>query len=96
MVTVHVHPGARREAVRGWRADGALRLDVAAPPERGRANDAVTALLAGVLGVPRGRVAVVRGHGSRTKVVEVTGLGDDELRRRIAAALAGGKDDDAG
>lgn len=88
MLTVHVHPGARREALRGWRADGALRLDVGAPPERGRANDAVTALLAGVLGVPRGRVAVVRGHGSRTKVVEVTGLDADDLKRRIETALA--------
>lgn len=87
MLTVHVHPGARRAALRGWRADGALRLDVTAAPERGRANDAVTALLAGVLGVPRGRVAVVRGAASRTKVVEVSGLGEDDVKRRIEAAL---------
>jgi hypothetical protein len=31
---------------------------------------------------------VVRGHGARTKVVEVTGMDADDLKRRIATALA--------
>jgi len=87
MLQVHVHPGARRDGLRGWRADGALKVEVTAPPEDGRANAAVSALLAGVLALPKRSVAVVRGHGSRAKVVEVEGLSEDEVRRRIDGAL---------
>jgi uncharacterized protein YggU (UPF0235/DUF167 family) len=89
MIRVHVHPGARHEGLRGWRADGALRLEVTAPPEGGRANLAVAELLAGALGVARGRVAVVRGQGSRSKLVAVEGIEEPELRQRIERALAG-------
>jgi uncharacterized protein YggU (UPF0235/DUF167 family) len=84
---VHVHPGARRESLRGWRVDGALRLEVTAPPEAGLANRAVAGLLAGVLGLRRTQVAVVRGLASRAKLVEVEGLDDVEIHRRIDAAL---------
>lgn len=90
MLQVHVHPGARRDGVRGWRADGALKLDVTAPPEDGRANAAVSVLLAGVLALPKRSVAIVRGHGSRAKVVEVEGMGEDEVRRRIDEAIRSG------
>jgi uncharacterized protein YggU (UPF0235/DUF167 family) len=85
---IQVHPGARRQSLRGRRADGALRLEVTAPPERGRANQAVTELLAGLLGVERRRLEVVRGLAARAKVVEVAGLDEAELERRVEAALA--------
>jgi len=56
---------------------------VAAAPERGRANDAVVGLLADRLHVPRTSVAVVSGHASRDKVVELRGLDADEAARRL-------------
>ena len=59
---------------------------VAPPPERGRANDAVLALLAETLAVPRSNVALVSGGGSRNKIVELTGIEPAELERRLAAA----------
>lgn len=90
MLRVHVHPGARRDSVQGLRDDGALKLSVSAPPEDGKANRAVAALLAHALGVPAGRVSVVRGHGSRAKWVEIEGLSDDEMKRRVDAALEEG------
>lgn len=89
MLRVQVHPGAKREALRGWRADGALRVDVTAVPEDGRANTAVTALIAGTLALAQRDVAVVRGRSSRAKVVEVQGLDEREVRRRIDRALEG-------
>jgi len=89
MLKVQVHPGARREALRGWRADGALKVDVTAAPEGGHANAAVRALLAGTLALPKREVAVVRGQSSRAKLVEVQGLDEDEVRRRIDRALEG-------
>jgi uncharacterized protein YggU (UPF0235/DUF167 family) len=56
---------------------------VAAPPERGRANDALVDLLAGALNVPRSRVSVVGGHTGRRKIVDVEGLDGDEIERLL-------------
>ena len=86
-LAVRVHPGAASEGLTGRLADGTLRLAVSAAPEGGRANRAVTDLLADVLGVRRGQVSVVRGPGSRAKVVEVEGLDETEANRRIDEAL---------
>jgi len=82
---LRVKPGARRERLIGAHG-GALKLEVAAPPERGKANGAVVALLARVLGVPRRDVAVVTGGTSQDKVVEVVGLDTAEVAERLQGA----------
>jgi uncharacterized protein YggU (UPF0235/DUF167 family) len=56
---------------------------VAAPPERGRANDAVVGLLAEVLEVPSSSVRVVGGQRGRAKVVEVDLFDAEEVDRRL-------------
>jgi hypothetical protein len=73
IVTVHVQPGARRSEVVGPHGD-ALKVRVAAPPVDGKANRAVAALLADVLGVPRGAVELVAGAGQRRKRLRVRGV----------------------
>jgi uncharacterized protein (TIGR00251 family) len=87
-LTLRVAPGARRTEVVG-RHGGGWKVRVAAPPEDGRANAAVCALIAEVLALPRRDVAVVSGHGSRDKVLDVTGLSPDETERRLADAAPG-------
>jgi len=86
---VLVRPRARRTGVEGFRADGKLVLAVAAPPEDGRANEAVAELLGEALGVKSRDVAIVRGQRSRSKLIEVRGIEQPELRRRIERALGG-------
>ena len=81
-VEITVSPGAARTELVGRHGDG-WRARVAAPPERGRANRALVELVAELAGVGRERVAVVAGAGSRRKVVEVEGLGAEELDRRL-------------
>lgn len=51
--------------------DGALKVRIAAPPERGRANDELCALLARHFSVPVSAVEVVAGHTSTRKIVRV-------------------------
>lgn len=70
---VRLQPRARHEGVVRVGED-VVRLAVHAPPVEGAANDALTRLLATLVGVPRGRVSVVVGTSSRDKVVEFTGL----------------------
>jgi uncharacterized protein len=80
-----VAPGAARPGVVGRHGDG-WKLRVAAPADRGRANEAVLALLADTLAVPRRDVTLVPGASSRYKIVELAGLEPDEIERRLAAA----------
>jgi uncharacterized protein (TIGR00251 family) len=81
-ISVTVSPGAARSELVGRHGDG-WRARVAAPPERGRANDALCALLADLLQVPRGSVHVVGGQTGRRKVVEIDDLASAEIERRL-------------
>jgi uncharacterized protein len=81
-VTVRVHPRARRSAING-RFGEAYKLDLAAPPVDGKANEECRRFFAELAGVPRARVRIVTGLTSRLKVVEVEGVSQEELERRL-------------
>jgi uncharacterized protein len=84
-VTVKVHPRAKRTAVTG-RLGEAWKLDLTAPPVEGRANEECVRYFAELAGVARSRVRVVMGASARLKVVEVEGVGQEELERRLGEA----------
>ena len=86
VVRVHVQPGAGRTAVQGVHGD-ALKVRVAAPPEKGRANDACLALVAELAGVKPSAVSLTSGATARAKRFTVTGVDVDELVRRLELAL---------
>jgi uncharacterized protein len=62
--------------------DGVLRARVSAPPVDGEANEALVALLAHELDVPRGAVRIVAGATSRVKTVAVEGITAAALEAR--------------
>jgi uncharacterized protein len=82
---LRVVPGARRTGVMG-RQGAAWKVRVTAPPERGRANEAVLELLSDALSLPRRSVSLVSGHGGRDKIVELVGITEAELESRLASA----------
>jgi len=82
---LRVSPGARNACVVG-RHGQAWKVRVAAPPEGGRANEAVVRLLAETLSLPRGAVTLVSGHGARDKVVRLDGLDQTQIERRLQSA----------
>jgi uncharacterized protein len=84
-VRLRVSPGATRAGVVG-RYGEAWKVRVAAPPEGGRANEAVVRLLADTLSLPREAVTLVSGHGARDKIVELSGLGPSQIERRLSSA----------
>jgi uncharacterized protein (TIGR00251 family) len=85
---LHVVPGAKRSGVVGRHGD-AWKIRVTAPPERGAANDAVVRLLAEALDVPVRAVAVVSGHGTREKTVEVAGIDTFTIESALAKEAGG-------
>jgi uncharacterized protein YggU (UPF0235/DUF167 family) len=58
-------------------------IRVTAPPVDGKANDALCRLVARAAGVAPSKVAVVRGHTSRDKVLEVEGVDPQDLRAAL-------------
>ena len=80
---VRVHPRARKNEITG-EIGGALRVSLTTPPVEGRANQACMEFFAKLLKVPRCSVTIASGQTSRNKVIRVTGLSGEELRKRIA------------
>jgi uncharacterized protein YggU (UPF0235/DUF167 family) len=68
-VKVKVSPGDRREEVTQLAAD-AWHIRVREPAANNAANRRVCTLVAERLGVPAGRVRIVRGHHGRSKILE--------------------------
>ena len=80
---VKVHPRARKNAITG-ELGNSLKLSLTSPPVEGRANEACVEFFANLLKVPRSSVTIASGQTSRQKVIRVSGLSAEELRRRIA------------
>lgn len=83
---VAARPGAGQSAILGLH-DGALRIQVGAPPEKGKANKELVAFLARTLAVNKSDVALVAGQSARSKTFAVAGLDALELRARLARVL---------
>lgn len=76
--TVRLTPRSGGDSISGWQTgpNGSrfLKARVSAPPEDGKANDALIRLLAAQLHIGRSRIKIVSGAASRTKLIEVQGL----------------------
>lgn len=84
-VTVKVHPRAKRTAITG-RLGEAYKLDFAAPPVDGKANEECVRFFAELAGVARSRVRILSGLTNRNKLVDVEGIEQEELEKRLAEA----------
>jgi hypothetical protein len=89
-IAVKAHPRAKRSAVAGRLGD-AWKLDLAAPPVEGRANEECVRYLAEIAGVPRSRVRVLGGAAGRNKLIVVDGVEQEALEAALRAAQARGR-----
>src|SRR5215472_14550539 len=87
VLPVRAQPGARRAGVQGEQA-GALKIAVTAPPEDGRANQALVEVLRKTLGVKRSQVELIGGQRSRDKQFLIRGIARAELDVRLKALLS--------
>lgn len=89
VLPVRAHAGARRNAILGIR-EGMLRVGVTAAPEKGKANQAIVALLSRELGVPKSAIEFLSGETSpRKRFLIVGGTADaicDAVARRLPPA----------
>ncbi|HPD28677.1 MAG TPA: DUF167 domain-containing protein [Phycisphaerae bacterium] len=85
LLPVKVVPKSSRDRIVG-ELDGALKITVAAAPDKGAANVAVCTLLAKTMGLRTSQVMVQTGHGSPRKTVRISGTSIDAVLERLEIA----------
>lgn len=68
---VKVIPRSPRSEIAGTLADGTLKIRIAAPPEKGKANAELIRVLAERFGVAPSSVEIVSGHTAALKLVKI-------------------------
>ena len=84
---VRVVPRAKKNEMVGVE-EGALKVRIAAPPAKGKANEALVEFLAQALEVRKRQVEIVRGQRARNKTIRVRGLSEKEARKRLGNLIA--------
>ncbi len=86
-IAIRLTPGAATDRIDGRDVDAegrpVLKVRVRARPVEGEANEALIKLLAKALGLAKSAVVLQRGGQSRTKMIEVEGLSEGELKARL-------------
>lgn len=81
-IRVRVHPGAIGNKVVGISGD-ILRLKIAAPPYKGKANKELVTFLSQLLDISPGSINIIKGHTARDKVIAISGLERGEVLKRL-------------
>ncbi|MFA7191466.1 MAG: DUF167 domain-containing protein [Dehalococcoidales bacterium] len=81
-LNLKVTPNARANQVTGV-LDGIVGIKIKAPPTEGKANTELVNYLSNLLNIPKSAVTIIRGHTSRNKSVEISGMGAEDLSARL-------------
>ena len=75
VLTVKLTPHAAKNEIQGWATDAdgkpILKAKVTAVPEKGKANDALIALLSKTWRIPASAITIVKGATDRTKTLRI-------------------------
>jgi uncharacterized protein (TIGR00251 family) len=82
VVKIRVQAGSSANKIVG-EFNGALKLKIAAAPERGKANREIAVFLARRLGLSRSDVRLIHGEKARDKQIEIKGVSKAELLERL-------------
>lgn len=81
-ISIKVQPNAGRNEVVGV-INGVWKIKIAAPPDKGKANQELIEFLSDTLGVRKNNITILRGQTSHNKVVSVGGLTADDVARTL-------------
>ena len=84
--SVQAHAGAKRNEISGAK-DGILKVSVTQAPEKGKANNAIIAVLGKELSLRKSQFDIIAGETSRRKRFLARDISPEELARRIEVAL---------
>ena len=73
-IEVKVEPRSSQRGLAGVMDNNVLKVKLTSPPVEGAANEQLIEIIAEELKVKRAQVKVIRGHSSKRKVVEISGV----------------------
>lgn len=82
IVSVKVIPKSSCNKIVGWE-NGELKIKIAAPPDKGQANDALIAFLADCLDISKSSITLLRGDTARHKRLQIDGLSPEQFQQHI-------------
>jgi uncharacterized protein (TIGR00251 family) len=71
LIRVKIHPGAKENMVKGIMDDGVIKIDIAAAPEKGRANAVLIKFLSQEFEVPKDNIKILNGWNSKIKSIKL-------------------------
>ena len=83
-LAVRVLPRSSRNSIE-WEQE-TLKVRLTAPPVEGAANEALIALLAERLDLPKRSISIVSGATGRQKIVEIVGMAEEEVEKRLQSS----------
>ena len=81
LISIRVIPRSSKNSL-AWE-QGKLTVRLTSPPIDGAANEALVALLAEELGLPKRQITIVRGASGRQKTVEITGVTLEDVEQKL-------------
>ena len=72
-IAVQIYPGAAKNEITGMQND-VLRIKIAAPPVKGKANKELIDYLSHLLGITKDRLEILKGNTSKNKLISIDGL----------------------
>jgi hypothetical protein len=75
-------PASSRTAIAGL-LDGMVKIKVAAPPEKGKANQLLLSFLAKELGVKTKALSIISGQRNAVKQIKIAGISTQTLQEKL-------------
>lgn len=82
LLPIKAVPGAKRDEIAGQLGQR-LKVRISAPPEQGKANKAITRLIAKSLGLRHRDITIAEGQTSPEKLLRIEGIDEPMLRQRL-------------
>lgn len=82
-ITVQVQPRSSSDEIIGVH-EGRLKIRISAPPVDGKANERLTEVIAKAFGVSKSSVEIVKGHHSRVKTINISGIGREDYETLLS------------
>ncbi len=80
LLKVKITPNSHQNKIIGWLND-ALKIKIAAPPQKGKANKELIDFLSDEWNIPKRAIEIKKGHTSSLKLLNIDGLGKEKLEK---------------
>jgi uncharacterized protein (TIGR00251 family) len=85
-IAVQIYPAAAKNEITGMQND-VLRIKIAAPPVKGKANKELIDYLSHLLDISKDRLEIVKGHTSKNKLISIDGLSKVTILEKLLSDI---------